>query len=93
MSTSSLRTQTVSCRQPSASNTRTGVVTVAELRARKTPLLMLQGSTHPGESDNKDVHGPYVANRRSSSRMTWASPSMISKSSATNSVSGLGVNR
>jgi len=34
---------------------RTGALTSAELRARKVPLLMLQGGIHPGESDGKDA--------------------------------------
>ncbi len=35
--------------------TRTGALTAADIRARKIPLLMLQGGIHPGESDGKDA--------------------------------------
>jgi Zinc carboxypeptidase len=34
---------------------RTGALTAEQLRARKIPLLMLQGGIHPGESDGKDA--------------------------------------
>lgn len=34
---------------------RTGALTAEEIRARKIPLLMLQGGIHPGESDGKDA--------------------------------------
>ena len=34
---------------------RSGALTAAELRARKIPLLMIQGGIHPGESDGKDA--------------------------------------
>ncbi|HEV7442134.1 MAG TPA: M14 family zinc carboxypeptidase, partial [Steroidobacteraceae bacterium] len=34
---------------------RTGALTAADIRARKIPLLMLQGGIHPGESDGKDA--------------------------------------
>jgi Zinc carboxypeptidase len=34
---------------------RSGAMTPAELRARKIPVLMLQGGIHPGESDGKDA--------------------------------------
>jgi hypothetical protein len=33
---------------------RAGALMPAELRARKTPVLLLQGGIHPGESDGKD---------------------------------------
>jgi len=34
---------------------RTGALTSEQVRARKIPLLMLQGGIHPGESDGKDA--------------------------------------
>jgi hypothetical protein len=34
---------------------RTGALTAEQIRARKIPLLMLQGGIHPGESDGKDA--------------------------------------
>jgi hypothetical protein len=34
---------------------RTGALTGEQVRARKIPLLMLQGGIHPGESDGKDA--------------------------------------
>jgi hypothetical protein len=34
---------------------RTGALTSEQIRARKIPLLMLQGGIHPGESDGKDA--------------------------------------
>ena len=34
---------------------RTGAVSAEEIRARKIPVLMLQGGIHPGESDGKDA--------------------------------------
>lgn len=34
---------------------RSGALTAAELRARRIPLLMIQGGIHPGESDGKDA--------------------------------------
>ena len=34
---------------------RTGALASEQLRARKIPLLMLQGGIHPGESDGKDA--------------------------------------
>jgi murein tripeptide amidase MpaA len=34
---------------------RTGARTAGEIRARKIPVLMLQGGIHPGESDGKDA--------------------------------------
>jgi murein tripeptide amidase MpaA len=34
---------------------RTGVLTPEDIRARRVPLLMLQGGIHPGESDGKDA--------------------------------------
>jgi hypothetical protein len=33
----------------------TGALTAEQIRARKIPLLMLQGGIHPGESDGKDA--------------------------------------
>jgi len=35
--------------------TRTGALTPSDLKARKIPVLMLQGGIHPGESDGKDA--------------------------------------
>lgn len=35
--------------------TQTGALTSEQVRARKIPLLMLQGGIHPGESDGKDA--------------------------------------
>lgn len=35
--------------------TRTGALTSDQVRARKVPVLMLQGGIHPGESDGKDA--------------------------------------
>jgi murein tripeptide amidase MpaA len=34
---------------------RTGALTSEQIRARRIPLLMLQGGIHPGESDGKDA--------------------------------------
>ncbi len=34
---------------------RTGALTAEKIRARKIPLLMVQGGIHPGESDGKDA--------------------------------------
>src|SRR4051794_35637459 len=34
---------------------RTGALAADSIRARKIPLLMLQGGIHPGESDGKDA--------------------------------------
>ena len=34
---------------------RTGAVSAEQIRARKIPVLMLQGGIHPGESDGKDA--------------------------------------
>jgi hypothetical protein len=34
---------------------RTGALTFQQIRAKKIPLLMLQGGIHPGESDGKDA--------------------------------------
>ncbi len=34
---------------------RTGALTPEQIRARRIPLLMLQGGIHPGESDGKDA--------------------------------------
>jgi murein tripeptide amidase MpaA len=34
---------------------RSGALTAEELRARKIPVLMVQGGIHPGESDGKDA--------------------------------------
>ena len=34
---------------------RTGALTAEQIRARKIPVLMLQGGIHPGESDGKDA--------------------------------------
>jgi hypothetical protein len=34
---------------------RTGALTSEQVRARKIPLLMIQGGIHPGESDGKDA--------------------------------------
>ncbi len=34
---------------------RTGALTAQQIRARRTPVLMLQGGIHPGESDGKDA--------------------------------------
>ncbi len=34
---------------------RTGAATAEQIRARKIPVLMLQGGIHPGESDGKDA--------------------------------------
>src|SRR5262249_16948632 len=34
---------------------RTGALSPEQIRARKIPLLMLQGGIHPGESDGKDA--------------------------------------
>jgi murein tripeptide amidase MpaA len=34
---------------------RSGALTAEELRARKIPVLMIQGGIHPGESDGKDA--------------------------------------
>src|SRR5918993_1070593 len=34
---------------------RSGALTAQEIKRRRTPLLMLQGGIHPGESDGKDA--------------------------------------